>query len=97
MDIPVPSTHCVTVYTKQNCPYCSKAKTILTNTNISFQVIKCDAFLEIDKTAFLDTMRKKTQRDYRTFPMIFDQGNFIGGYSELQSYLDKKNAFNFEL
>lgn len=97
MDIPEPNSTGFTVYTKNNCPYCTKAKTILTNTKAQFQVIECDAFLEIDKTAFLDTMRKKTQRDYRTFPMIFDQGNFVGGYSELQSYLDKKNAFDFEL
>ena len=97
MDIPPPSSNSFTVYTKQNCPYCVKAKTILSNTNTQFQVVECDVFLEIDKTAFLDTMRQRTGRDYRTFPMIFDNGVFVGGYSELQSYLDKKNAFDFEI
>jgi hypothetical protein len=96
MNIPSPNEIGFTMYTKKNCPYCVNSKIILTNTKANFRIIECDDFLEINRTAFLDSMRKKTGRDYRTFPMIFENDSFIGGYSELQSYIDRKNAFDFD-
>jgi glutaredoxin 1 len=95
MSFPEPYGDGFTIYTKNNCPYCVKAKTILTNTKLDFHIIECDGFLETNRTAFLDFIRHKIGRDYKTFPMIFDKNDFVGGYSELQSYIDRKNAFDF--
>ncbi len=65
------------MYTKENCPYCRKAKTLLKE--------KGREFVEIDvarDSKQLQEMLAKS-RGRKTVPEIFIDGELIGGYDEL--------------
>lgn len=89
---PYPKTY--TIYSKHGCPYCTKAKSLLSNQTPRTYVVECDDYLQDNKAAFLDFIKEIAGVEHRTFPMIFYDGKFIGGYTETQVYHDKKTAFN---
>lgn len=71
------STPEITIYTKVTCSYCHMAKDLLKKLNLPFTEVSVDNNNEL---------RQKLQRDnngYSTVPMIFINGKFIGGYSDL--------------
>lgn len=76
-----PSNSCFTIYVKTNCKYCDLVKKLLDFNKIPFIEINCDKYLE-DKESFLTFIENKAGRHYKTFPMVFCDGNFIGGYLE---------------
>ena len=79
-----------TVYSKSNCPYCVKAKELL----IMARIIDCDAFLTVDKKPdFLKQMDTLIGREYRTFPMIFYDGVFVGGFTDAKVFYEKEQCF----
>lgn len=71
----------VIVWTKENCPSCVKAKTLLDNRKISYELRQVgedwtrEQLLESIPTA-------------RSVPQIVINGNNIGGYEQLMSYLE---------
>jgi len=83
-----------TIYSKDGCHYCIKAKVLLANPTPKAYIIECDDYLEHNKEDFLNFIKDCIGREYRTFPMIFHNGIFIGGYTEAQQYHNKLNAFN---
>lgn len=72
----------IQVYTWANCPYCVRAKDLLTRKGLAFTEINLD-----DKDAELKALRERT--GMRTIPQIFIGDKFIGGFSELAA-LDAK-------
>ncbi len=63
----------VKIITKNDCPYCVRAKALLSQNDISYQ--------EID--------RKNVEGfPYKTVPQIWLDGNYVGGYNELVEKLD---------
>jgi glutaredoxin 3 len=64
----------ILVYTKDNCPYCTKAKMFLAKKNLSYSEKK----VGVDLTS--EEYRSKINS---TVPAIFIDGNFIGGYDDL--------------
>jgi glutaredoxin 1/glutaredoxin 3 len=80
-----------TIYTKNGCPFCVKAKDLLD----VYQpyIVDCDVYLSENKEGFLEYVQRMTNIRYRTFPMIFFNGYFVGGYTEIKTHLDKENAF----
>jgi glutaredoxin len=76
MDIPAPSEFGYTIYTKSGCKYCQHAKRIFSNATF----ISCDVWL-VEREKFLKKMDPYTG-GHRTFPMIFKNREFIGGYTE---------------
>ena len=78
-----------TVYSKSNCVYCNKAKTLLTNKKLLLKIIECDEYILEDKLNFLSFITKLTNKEVNTFPMIFYDENFIGGFEELICFIDK--------
>lgn len=82
-----------TIYTKSNCIYCTKAKEFFDNKKDIDLIINCDGYISKNKEAFLAFIKNKAGREYRTFPMIFHDGKFVGGFTELKPYYDKMNAF----
>lgn len=66
----------VLIYTFETCPYCIRAKRLLTKNNIEFKEI--DITNDDNK---LNELEKKTGVD--TVPQIFVDGNFIGGCDDL--------------
>jgi len=66
-----------TIYTKTGCKWCVQAKRFFTEAN----TINCDRLLLQDRDEFLVQMDKLTG-GHGTFPMIFHNNRFIGGYHE---------------
>lgn len=70
----------ITIYTKENCGACSKAKALLQSRGLEYKEI------QIGK----DVMREHVMElfpDAKQVPIIIDRGNFIGGYDQLKERL----------
>ncbi len=66
----------VQIYTKNYCPYCLRAKQLLTRKGIEFD--------EVDVTNDLDAQEEMISRSKRrTVPQIFVDGIHIGGSDDL--------------
>jgi glutaredoxin len=66
----------ITVYSKNNCPFCDRAKALLESKNIPFNVIKMED--EPDAREFL------MDQGLRSVPQIFKDGVLLpGGYQGL--------------
>ena len=91
MEIIEPNNNGFTIYSKSGCANCNKVKNLLKENHFLFKVIDCDDYLLEDKEHFLLFIKEKTNTntDWKTFPIIFFDGKFIGGYSETKLYIDK--------
>lgn len=78
-----------TIYSRYGCINCTKMKLLFLEKNIFFLDIRCDEFLLEDKESFLLFITEKTQKEYKTFPIIFYNGKFIGGYTEAKKNIEK--------
>jgi glutaredoxin 3 len=67
----------IQVYTTQYCGYCTAAKRLLTQLGLLFEEIPLDGKPELRERL------SKENHGYRTVPMIFIDGEFIGGYTDL--------------
>jgi glutaredoxin 3 len=66
----------ITVYSKNNCPFCDRAKALLESKDIPFKVIKMED--EPDARGFL------VDQGLRSVPQIFKDGVLLpGGYQGL--------------
>jgi glutaredoxin 3 len=71
----------VQVYSKQQCPYCVKAKSLLTKKGVEFEEI--DVENDDAKRAWLVETTGQ-----RTVPQVFVDGRPLGGFTDLDA-LDK--------
>ena len=69
----------VKVYTGAHCGYCNAAKKLLQTAGIPFEEIGLD-----DKPELRQKLSDENG-NYRTIPMIFVDGKFIGGFTDLQA------------
>jgi glutaredoxin len=92
-----PSESGFTIYSKSGCLQCSRAKTLLQDNKLDFILVDCDEYILEDKPSFLLFMNNITQRDVKVFPIIFNNGAYIGGYSETKGHLDKLTSFDDNL
>lgn len=74
----------VTVYTKENCSYCTKAKMILANKGINYIELKLNE--DFTRESLLQLFPS-----VKTFPVIVVNGFNIGGCDELQMVLNEEN------
>jgi glutaredoxin len=95
MEIPYPTEKGFTIYGKEKCTYCIKAKELLLLNNISFLYIDCDKFIEENKDLFLSFIEDIVGKEYRFVPVIFLDNKFIGGFNELDKYV-KNIILSFE-
>ena len=79
------------MFTKQKCSYCTKAKAMLPEA-VFFE---CDTILGNKREDFLAFVDGLSNKKPRTFPMIFYDGQYMGGYTETNAYLESMK--NFEL
>ena len=87
-----PKSKGYTIYTKNNCSYCERVKTLLKNEKVL--IIPCDEYLEEDREEFLIFVEVITGISYKTFPMVFLDGKFIGGFTETKKqYIDPESFF----
>jgi glutaredoxin len=85
-----------TIYSKTECSFCTKVKKLLMEKQIIFLDVQCDEFLREDKEAFLLFIKKIAKKEYRTFPMVFKDGKFIGGFQDTEQYFEKISCFDTE-
>ena len=74
----------VTVFSREGCPYCARAKGMLHDAGIRFQ----ELVLNRDYTEA--TLRAVSGRS--TVPQVFINGEHIGGTEDVAAYLDKAEA-----
>jgi len=74
----------LTVYSKNNCPYCDKAKHLLRNKNIAYKEIKIDEDVEAREWLIA--------QGHRTAPQIYkgDELFVEGGYQGLARLSDEE-------
>ena len=76
----------VQVYTWSNCPFCIRAKDLLSRKGVPFKEIDLDG-----KDDELKALRERT--GMRTVPQIFIGETHVGGFSELAA-LDAKGELD---
>lgn len=97
MNISKPEEIGFTIYSKSGCPNCRRIKKILTEKKQTFIEINCDEYLIEDKESFLFFIKNLAQKEWKVFPMIFNNGIFIGGFNETHEFLDKQLCFDENL
>jgi glutaredoxin len=95
MNIPNPANDSYTIYSKSGCLYCTKAKVLLQNESVPPLYVDCDEFILKNKEEFLNLMKSHIGYEYRTFPMIFKNGRFIGGYTETKKAYDQSKLVTY--
>lgn len=78
-----------TVLTKEGCTWCTKVKDLLPQAS----VVACDEFLK-DKMSFFKHVDTLTGTQYRMFPMVFFNKNFVGGYEETKTRIQTELTFD---
>ena len=92
----LPSEQKFTVYSKSGCINCRKVKDLLKKNNLEYEIVDCDDYLLEDKDNFLLFIQSYSVSNWKSFPMVFHDGKFIGGYDETVKYLDKiTTSFDF--
>lgn len=92
MEFEAPSNNGFTIYGKSGCPNCVKVKGLLKYKTVQFNIVDCDEYIieENDKAQFLSFIKSKARRECKSFPMVFFNGSFIGGYTETKKYIEEK-------
>ena len=67
----------IDIYTKSTCPYCMRAKALLSQKDVSFNEIKIDS-----DNALREKMIERSQGAY-TVPQIFIDERHVGGCDDL--------------
>ena len=66
----------VLIYTKSNCPYCVRAKDLISRKGVAFEEIYLD-----DRPEEYAELKRRT--GMMTVPQIFINDALVGGYTEL--------------
>ena len=77
MNFSLPTENGYFMYSKSGCKFCRMAKELLPDVT----VVNVDEHIETDKAKCLD------QNISRTFPVVFFNEIFIGGYTESKEHL----------
>lgn len=96
MEFQKPELWGFTIYCKSGCPNCLKVKKLLNDKNINPVIVDCDEYLIEEKENFFIFIKKYANKDCTKFPMVFNDGFFIGAYSETIDYLNKNVNFDEE-
>ena len=86
-----------TIFTKTICPFCDKVKELLKDQPL-VSIVVCDEYLVTERDAFLSYIKAAAGREYKTFPMVFYDGDFVGGFTDTQAWFrhtkDLEDAFH---
>jgi glutaredoxin 3 len=75
------------VWTRDRCPYCDMAKSMLRGKNISFE----ERNLSEGKWSREELLA--VVPGARTVPQIFLHGKYVGGYTDLESYFEEHDMW----
>lgn len=71
----------VIIYGKPSCGYCTKAKNFCTDRLLEF------TYKDVQNESFMQELKEK-YAEVRSVPQIFINGDHIGGYTDLVSYVE---------
>ena len=83
---PSPAAEGFTVYTKTDCKFCAMVKELLEEQPTTY--VQCDEFLD-DREAFFAFTEAKGAVNHKTFPIIFYDGIFVGGFADTVKVVKK--------
>lgn len=89
MEIEKPAKYGFTIYSKSGCPDCIKAKHLLKEKYLKVTIIDSDEYIIEDKLHFLLFINELTNAPIKTFPIIFFDQKFIGGYNETVTFVSQ--------
>ena len=101
MDFPEPSLISYTVYSKKECINCTRVKVLIEgddedvwkNNTTYLTVHECDEYLKTSREEFIRFMTKKTGTEIKSFPIVFFNGEYVGGFAETKQFIEKRQAF----
>ena len=82
----------ITVYSKNNCVYCNKAKTLLKNLGLEYEEKSLEKDFDSDPSKLIEDIGK----NMRQMPHIKIDGELVGGYNQLVEYYNEKGKDNFK-
>ena len=97
MEFEEPQSTGFTIYTKSGCKNCIKVKNLLDDIKIPNIKISCDEYILEDKANFVAFIISKTKEEMVLFPIVFNNGVFVGGYPETKDLINKTICFEESL
>ena len=82
----------ITIYSKNNCVYCNKAKTLLKNLGLEYEEKSLEKDFGSDPSKLIEDIGKNV----RQMPQIKIDGDLIGGYNQLVEHFNEKGKVNFK-
>ena len=82
----------ITIYSKNNCIYCTKAKALIKGLGLEFEEKSLEKDFNGDPTNLIEDIGKPV----RTMPQIKIDGKLIGGYNQLVEHFADKKQVNFK-
>jgi|TARA_B100001094_G_scaffold5854_1_gene5218 glutaredoxin len=82
----------ITVYSKNNCVFCSKAKALLKNLGLEYEEKTLEKDFGSDPSKLIEDIGKNV----RTMPQIKIDGELIGGYNQLVEHFADQKKVNFK-
>jgi len=82
----------ITVYSKNNCIYCNKAKTLLKNLGLEYEEKSLEKDFGSDPSKLIEDIGKNV----RQMPQIKIDGELIGGYNQLVEHFNEQGKVNFK-
>ena len=82
----------ITIYSKNNCVYCSKAKALIKGLGLEYEEKSLEKDFGGDPSKLIEDIGKNV----RAMPQIKIDGELIGGYNQLVEYFEKQNKANFK-
>ena len=82
----------IIVYSKNNCVFCTKAKSLLTNLGLEYEEKTLEKDFGSDPSKLIEDIGKNV----RQMPQIKINGELIGGYNQLVEHFNEKGKVNFK-
>ena len=82
----------ITIYSKNNCVYCNKAKTLLKNLGLEYEEKSLEKDFGSDPSKLIEDIGKNV----RQMPQIKIDGELIGGYNQLVEHFAGKGKVNYK-
>ena len=82
----------IIVYSKNNCVFCTKAKSLLTNLGLEYQEKSLEKDFGSDPSKLIEDIGKNV----RAMPQIKIDDELVGGYNQLIEYFEKQGKVNFK-
>ena len=82
----------ITIYSKNNCVYCTKAKGLVQSLGLEYT----EKTLEGTFEGSVEKLLKDIGKQVRQMPQIKIDNELIGGYNQLVEYFEKQGKVNFK-